>query len=369
MLHTALALLTASLATANPVSTGGSYTSDDAGLGSKMVHTFGVLVSMPLDATSAEAEKWTRTATSCDPSLGWEYQPEGGVRAESPLSAYYTEYGQLCGLKMTIFHVEGPPTGAWHMVTDGYYIPVSRGRGAVASYAAFWGDDETETAEYEMSVSFRGVEDVCANAELPDAIGDRVVINQHTIAVSVPMTMSEADADDWQPSSCMTGMGQHYFKDLTTGSDMSFVTGNLLPITPMYYPPNDPDAKLNGFLFSWPGCQYDSGPNWDNVPAGLCGMTPALFCQNFCNKACSTTPFLSRNTFHDPTTQRYGSYHVFFHGGEDIWDSLTCPGAPRCWGFNPIRNNPLTCRAGRTCPANTATPDAHFSEMSVRGKM
>ena len=107
---------------------------------------------------------------------------------------------------MTIFHLDGPPAGAWPMITDGYYTPVARRRGALT---AAWGRETTDPAEYEMSVSFRGVEDVCAQAALPDAIGDRVVINQHTIAVSVPMTLGEADEDDWQPSSCMKGSESH----------------------------------------------------------------------------------------------------------------------------------------------------------------
>lgn len=343
LLRTTLALLTAASTAANPVSTGGSSMSDDAGLGSSMLHTHGNRTPQPLTAQEAGEQGWTRTSTSCDPALGWEYQPAGGVRAKSPLSAYYTGHGQLCGLKMTIFHLEGPPAGAWPMITDGYYTPVSRGD-----------DETTEPAEFEMSVSFRGVEDVCADAALPDAIGDRVVINQHAIAVSVPMTLGEADADDWQPSSCMKGMGQHYFKDLTTGSDMSFVTGNLLPIAPMYYPPNDPDAKLNAFLFSWPGCQHGEGHNWDNVPV-FCALTNAMMCQNFCNENCSMSHF-SDYSFHDPVAERYGTYHVFFIEDED-WGSLTCPGAPE-W---------IT---GRTCPANTGTPDLERDEsspqMSVR---
>ena len=152
-----------------------------------------------------------------------------------------------------------------------------------------------------------------------------------------------------------TQVGQHYFKDLATGSDMTFVTGNLLPITPMYYPPDDLDAKLNAFLFSWPGCQHGDGPAWDNVPA-FCGLTNALMCQNFCNEDCSLSHFVPY-TWHSPTIERYGTYHIFFFEDDD-WDSLSCPGAP------PHIGHGFRYVGGRTCPANTATPEMYPPETS-----
>ena len=157
-------------------------------------------------------------------------------------------------------------------------------------------------------------------------------------------------------------VGQHYFKDLTSGADMSFVTGNLLPITPMYYPPNDPDGKLNAFLFSWPGCQHDRGHNWDNVPR-FCALTNALMCANFCNENCSMSHF-SDYTFHDPVAECYGTYHVFFI--EDVdWDSIVCPG--ECSGFiNWVSGRTCPSNTATPCPANAANPDESFPQMSVR---
>jgi len=258
--------------------------------------------------------------------------------------------GQLCGLKMTIFHIDGPAaTGS--MISEGYYIPIED-RPVVEGYEEM----------YEMSVSFRGAADVCSNDILGDAIGDRVVINQHTIAVSIPMTQGEADTDGFQPGACHPGMGQHYFKDITSGSTMSFLTGNLLPIAPMYYPPNDPDGKLNAFLFSWPNCQVNNSPTgaWDYVPIiPVCALTSAMMCLNFCNEDCGTSHF-SPYAFKEPDTSRYGTYHIFLIEEGD-WDSITCPNTP---SFSN-RKDILSWGAGRTCPSNTATPDDASLEKSL----
>ena len=217
---------------------------------------------------------------------------------------------------MTIFHIDGP-AATRSMISEGYYIPIEGGE-AVEGYEEM----------YEMSVSFRGAANVCLMWILGDAIGDRVVINQHTIAVSIPMTQGEADADDFQPGSCLSGMGQHYFKDITSGSTMSFLTGNLLPIAPMYYPPNDPDGKLNEFLFSWPNCQVDDSPTgaWDQVPF-VCALTSAMMCLNFCNEDCGISHF-SPYAFKEPNVSCYATYHIFLYKEGD-GDSITCPNPPK----------------------------------------
>merc|ERR1712194_277168 len=359
----AIALLLVSASAA--VFTGGSYRSDDDSLGSNMLLTNkrGNSRAHPLTVADAGAQGWTSAGPGCDPNLGVEYLPEGGISRDAPLSVYFTPAGQIAGLKMTVYG-SGPDFGTsafqgigalGEMVNQHYYIPVEGG---------------AETS-WEISVSFRDPTAMCSTDATAGDIGDRLVINQHTIAVSVPMTAGQADGDNYQPGSCMGGMGQHYFKDLVGGSDMTFVTGNLLPITPMYYPPNDPNGKLNAFLFSSPTCQNDEGGAWDEVPL-FCGLRFSMMCLNFCNAECSTDTFTTNSPFHSPTTHRYATYHVFFSDQEEK-TSLVCPGFVDTWWQSGGVGGNL---AGRTSPENTPMPhvvstrDASIaSAMRMRGSI
>jgi len=337
-------LLSSALSATAAIFTGGSYRGDDS-LGSSMTLTNGANKVHPITVAEAEEQGWMSAGTGCDENLGVEYVPEGGISHDAPLSVFFTPAGQIAGLKMTVYG-SNPDFGSYafqgigavgNTVSQGYYIPVE-------------GGDEDS---WQLYVSFRSRANVCSDNLLADDIGDRVVINQHTIAVSVPMTAGEAEEDNYQPASCMLGMGQHYFKDLEDGSDMSWKTGNLLPITPMYYPPNDPNGKLNAFLFSSPTCQNDIGEGlWDNVPFGFCGLRFSMMCLNFCNEECSTDTFTFTSPFHSPTTHRWATYHVFFSTPEErsvlycdeFVDKWWQPGGAGGW------------MAGRTCPDNTPNP-------------
>merc|ERR1711967_212545 len=120
-----------------------------------------------------------------------------------------------------------------------------------------------------------------------NVVGDRLVINQHTIAKSVPVTSDQALEAKFMPGSCMKSMGQHWFYDLLDAPGNSWISGNLLPLTTMYHPDS---GDLNAFFFSSPLAQ---GPDnqgstqpfsWDHVPAFLGGaLPPFAMCENFCS--------------------------------------------------------------------------------------
>ena len=339
-------LLSSALSATAAIFTGGSYRSGDDTLGSSMTLTNGNPRAHPITVAEAEAQGWTSAETGCEEDLGVEYLPKGGISKDAPLSVFFTPAGQITGLKMTVYgsdpdfgHKPFEGTGAvGEMVDQGYYIPV-----------------EGEEKSWELFVSFRSAADVCSEDLLTD-IGDRVVINQHTIAVSVPMTAGDAVKDDmYEPASCMTGMGQHYFNDLVGGSEMTWGTGNVNPIVPMYYPPNDPDGKLNAFLFTSPTCQNDEGDVWDNVPIpSYCGLSDSLMCNNWCNSECGTSAW-NKNPFHSPKTDRWATYHVFFSTLEEK-SALVCEGK--------VVGGVIAHAAGRTCPDNT--PDAQSDPTTLK---
>ena len=243
---------------------------------------------LPVTAQDAEKHGWVKVVddtcvddTCCIPSLGVLYEPKGGVSRDYPVSLYFTPAEQLAGLKMTVFDLEGDAAAAarakgevtnaaqGNLAEQGYYAPVKGMPGA-----------------HEMSISFRGKEDVCSTKALPKAVGDRVVINQHTIERSIPMKAGDAEANHFKPGGCTSGMGQHWHTDLSTGSTMSWITGNTMPVTPMYYPTNDPEGKINGILLETPVCQYEHGTSWDTSSHIKC-VPPSLECINYCDPKCN----------------------------------------------------------------------------------
>jgi len=336
------------------ISTGGSH-SGGTTLGSNLFHTFTTTMGdgpYPIfsgqdkfDAPTAEAAGWVKVAGgACTPGLGVEWASSGSVSKEQPLSVYFTPAGQLTGLKMTIYGSSGDFTDWWgsseafkgpaalgNMVSQGYYIPI---------------DHEPDT--WEMSVSFRAADDVCSETTLAADIGDRIIINQHTIAKSIPMTKTEAAEEGWQPGSCMTQMGQHYFYDLETGYDMTFKTGNLLPVTPMYA---IPDGKINAIFFSTPACQDDTGPRWDNFPMG-CALPAYGMCNNWCNKDCPAAPGSSTPWTSPVKTNNYGTYHVFFNTKAGA-DDVKCPDEASNYVPSNLLLKAAGSAVGRTCPADT----------------
>jgi len=316
------------------VFTGGSHAGSATSLGDELQHTFKNPEHMPLTAQDALDDGWHADHDDCHPDLGVLLHPPNYGR-ENPLAAYFTPAGQIAGLKLTIWGSSGSfktdkfkgPAALGNMVKQGYYIPV-----------------KGEAHTWEISVSFRSPSEVCSTDESKMPIGNQVVINQHTIKKSIPMTSAEAAKVGFGAGSCMKQMGQHWFYDLQSGgSKMTWNPGNLLPIVPMYA---EGSNRINAFFFTTPACQYDSGHNWDNVPV-ICSLNAGMMCNNFCQSDCPASPaavLTGKTPWKDPATYRWGTMHVFFNGH---LDSVTCKGG-----------DGMLNRMGRTCPANTPVAKA-----------
>eukprot|EP00656_Telonema_subtile_P030967 TRINITY_DN3392_c0_g1_i3.p1 TRINITY_DN3392_c0_g1~~TRINITY_DN3392_c0_g1_i3.p1 ORF type:complete len:433 (+),score=92.46 TRINITY_DN3392_c0_g1_i3:36-1334(+) len=281
----------------------------------------------------------------CDPKLGYLWEPTGGASLTKPLSLYYTSGGQIAGLRLDIW---GADAAQGLQIANGYYI-------------------KDGTDHWHLSMSFRAVSEMCSGATSSETVGDRLIINQDTIAKSVPMTSSEALAANFMPGSCMTSMGQHHFYDLSVAPGNSWISGNLLPIVPMYHAAGSPHAgKINAFFFASPTCQ---GPNnkgsstaysWDNVPDIIgCALPPSAMCENFCAKDCSTDSVFGANPWKSSGTKHWGTFHIFFNS--DPKHQPTCP------GYSALKNvfNIGAIPFGRTCPANTQTPNTNLEAITV----
>lgn len=268
--------------------------------------------------------------TPCDPNLGYLWTPTNGISQLHPLSLYYTKAGQIAGMRIDVF---GAGAAQGNMINNKYYLPHGENR-------------------WFLSVSFRPASEMCSDKTSSEPIGDRLIINQGVIDKSVPLTARDAEALGYQPGSCMKSMGQHWFYDLETAPSMSWVSGNLLPVVPMYFAPGSPanEGKLNAFFFTSPTIQgphnqgTDTAYTWDNVPL-MGALPPAAMCNNFCNGECSTNVLWGANPWKNSGTEHWATFHVFFN--QDPKNQPTCP------GFSDWQLNPVNLAMGRTCPKNT----------------
>ena len=97
---------------------------------------------------------------------------------------------------------------------------------------------------------------MCSGATFSETIGDRICINQMPggIKKMVPLTATEAQNIGYQAGSCMAKMGQHWIYDLEAAPRMSWVSGNMMPIIPMYNTLGPNTGLINAFLFTSPVC-------------------------------------------------------------------------------------------------------------------
>ena len=117
-------------------------------------------------------------------------------------------------------------------------------------------------------------------------------------------------------------MGWHHFYDLSSSPDVSYAEDQLLPVVPMYNPP-DASGVLNAFFFASPVPQPGSSL-WYLLTGAADWESPALpsslMCENFCDDdAC-----------HWDVT--WATMHIYL---SSEWEELTCPG-----GSGPV---------GRSC--------------------
>lgn len=191
-----------------------------------------------------------------------------GLSEKHPLGLRYTKSGVIAGVRTEIYGSNKyGPAAPKHLVDLGYWKSTN----------------STET--WVMDISFRSEEVMCSSKSSSDLIGDRVVINQDTIKQSIPLTAAEAQRNSWTPGSCMASMGWHHFYDLLSAPKQSYTIENLLPIVPMYNPP-DETGVLNAFFFTSPVAQPGSGA-WYLLTGAADWESPALssslMCQNWCD--------------------------------------------------------------------------------------
>lgn len=270
---------------------------DAADLGDGLWRTFGHQTELPVTSAKAIADKWV-AVSSCDQNLGVLYtKDKSGPTEKHPLGLRFTASGQLAGVQATVFGSNRFGDAAQKNLID---------RG-------FWKPTANATKTWHMDVSFRAPELMCSTATTADElVGDRVVINQDTIKRSIPLTVKQAVAESWTAGSCMASMGWHHFYDLKTAPKQSFQEDQILPIVPMYNPP-DETGVLNAFFFTSPVSQPGSGAQY-LLNGAADWESPALvekaMCLNWCDESCEFK------------TSSWATMHIYL---SSQWKTLTCP--------------------------------------------
>jgi len=253
------------------------------GLGSFFFRDYTRYYPMPLTAQNALSNGWVQNTSSCDPNLGIRYtQQVGGVLESTPLTLFYTPAGQLAGIGATIY---GDVFN--NLVNLGYLQPLGMQQGYEA---------------YFISVTFRNSSGVCSTQMSNEEVGDTLIVNANSIAVQLPPTEAEAQSALWTKGACFSTMGYHYFYDLHSAPEMSWVGANLLPIVLMYF-----NGTFNAFFFA-SGIEQQSLTNtneWDPIP-----LPDFLMCENWCSSAC---------TFND--TSVWSTMHIYTNN----YSTVTCP--------------------------------------------
>lgn len=137
----------------------------------------------------AVASGWV-AVSGCQAGLGILYAKEiTGPSPASPLALRFTEYGQVTGVQVSVFGSNSIGNAAQdRLVDDGFWRT-----SAFNSSGGAWAID----------VSFRDEDDMCSDEELLEPLGDRLVVNQDSIAWSVPLTRDGAEAAMFTSGSCM----------------------------------------------------------------------------------------------------------------------------------------------------------------------
>jgi len=253
-------------------------------LGSDFFRDYTEYYPLPMNTSMASAAKWVQNATSCDPNLGIRWnQEKNGVLESNPISLFFTPTGQLAGIGVTIYG-----DVFQNLVNLGYLQPL----GVLQGYQAYF-----------LSITFRNSSTICSGNMSPDEIGDTLIVNANSIAVQLPPTEDQAINALWSPGSCFSTMGYHYFYDLATAPNMSWVGANLLPVVMMYN-----EGNFNAFFFA-SGIEQISfldTNQWDPAP-----LPNILMCKNWCNPKC---------TFND--TSLWSTMHIYTNNYKEV----KCPG-------------------------------------------
>jgi len=253
-------------------------------LGSYFFRDYTEYYTLPMNTSSAMANNWVQNYSSCDPNLGirWD-QEKNGVLETNPISLFFTPAGQLAGIGVTLYG-----NVFQNLVNLGYLQPL----GMLQGYQAYF-----------LSITFRNASTVCSSEISSSVIGDTLIVNANSISVQLPLTEQEAVSALWTPGSCFSTMGYHYFYDLATAPNMSWVGANLLPVVMMYN-----QGSFNAFFFA-SGIEQQSLFNtnqWDPIP-----LPDLLMCKNWCDSKC---------TFND--TSVWSTMHIYANN----YNEVTCPG-------------------------------------------
>lgn len=267
------------------------------GLGDGLWRTFGHQTALPLTTKEALDERWV-AVSGCEPDLGILYaQDKSGPSEKHPLGLRFTSSGKIAGVQATVFGSNRFGDAAQlNLIEKGY-----------------WKQTANATKTWHMDISFRSSEEMCSQtSKSEDLLGDRVVINQDTIKQEIPLTVKDAVSQNWTPGSCMASMGWHHFYDLKTAPKQSFKEDQILPIVPMYNPP-DSTGVLNAFFFTSPVSQPGSGTRY-LLNGAADWESPALvekaMCLNWCDESCKFD------------TSSWATMHIYL---SSAWQTLTCP--------------------------------------------
>jgi len=257
-------------------------------LGNALFHSYNAFDSLPITTASANSSGWVQNSTTCDPNLGIRWTQEiDGTLVTNPISLFFTPAGQLAGIGVTYYG-----NVFQNLVNQGYLQSLGMQQGYPA---------------YFISVTFRNSSSICSTQTLSEEVGDTLIVNANSIAVNLPLTNVEASQSNWFRGSCFQYMGTHYFYDLQSAPNMTWVGANLLPIVLMYN--GNANGVINAFFFA-SGDSIQQGilntDQWDVLP-----LPDILMCLNWCSSAC---------TFND--TSFWSTMHIF----TSTYPGVSCPG-------------------------------------------
>eukprot|EP01095_Lingulamoeba_sp_RSL-Kostka_P002821 TRINITY_DN13739_c0_g1_i1.p1 TRINITY_DN13739_c0_g1~~TRINITY_DN13739_c0_g1_i1.p1 ORF type:complete len:281 (+),score=103.83 TRINITY_DN13739_c0_g1_i1:888-1730(+) len=220
-------------------------------VGDRLVRTFGIFVDLPLNTTFASDFGFAPISGECDPNFGIAYAHNGSPSKAKPTILYFTSAGQLSGYGSRMY---GEIT---NNLIGTYWVPV-----------------DGENNQYDLNIATRDVSLMCSGKIAQESVGDRLVVNQK---VNIPLTLEDAQMQQWTPGNCITGMGIHHSYDLLHPSNktMTWQTEYLLPVMPMY---NSISHNVSATLINVPNTQraFEFAGSWE-------GPFPSSFyCKNWC---------------------------------------------------------------------------------------
>merc|ERR1711907_48573 len=112
---------------------------------------------------TGELSNYVVQNSTCDPKLGILHTAKGGLSPESPIGIFFTQAGQIAGLRIQVW---GSKAAQGRAISEGYWIPAG------------------ENTWY-LSMSFRPEQEMCTQKQSANPVGDRIIMNQDTIAKSV----------------------------------------------------------------------------------------------------------------------------------------------------------------------------------------